>query len=140
MIDGWPMSDAAQRPKVGAIGWVDLTVPNAQEVLDFYRQVVGWTETPVDMGGYSDWCVNEPETGRTVAGICHARGSNAKLPAQWLVYITVEDVDASATRVVELGGELVVEPYDMGGHGRMCVIRDPGGAVAALFAPAGESA
>ena len=41
-------------PEVGSIGWFDLTVENADEVREFYRRVVGWTETPLDMGGYSD--------------------------------------------------------------------------------------
>jgi predicted enzyme related to lactoylglutathione lyase len=71
-----------------------------------------------------------------VAGICHARGSNADLPAQWLATITVEDVDRNAARCAELGGEILAGPRDMGSQGRFCVIRDPAGAVAALFSPA----
>jgi predicted enzyme related to lactoylglutathione lyase len=121
-------------PGVGTIGWRDLTVDDAEKVRDFYLDVVGWTSAPVDMGGYSDFTMMTPD-GRPVAGICHARGTNAGLPAQWLVYITVEDVGASAERCVGRGGELVVPPKEMGGHGRYCVIRDPAGAVAALFEP-----
>ena len=85
------------------------------------------------MGGYSDYCMNEPQTDKTVAGICHARGQNAKLPAAWLVYINVDDVDKSLAKCVELGGEVVSEIRSYGGQGRYCVIRDPAGAVAALF-------
>lgn len=125
-------------PAVGSIGWTDLTVENADRVRDFYEEVVGWTSSELSMGDYSDFCMTEPASGSIVAGICHARGSNADYPAQWLVYITVEDVDASAARAVELGGEVLVAPRD-GGGGRLCVIRDPSGAVAALYAAA-ESA
>jgi uncharacterized protein len=120
-------------PVVGSIGWVDLTVEDADATRDFYRDVVGWNVTDVDMGGYSDYCMNEPHTGKTVAGICHARGSNAALPAAWLVYITVENVDKSVAKCVELGGEVISQPRSYGGQGRYCVIRDPAGAVAALF-------
>ncbi len=67
-----------------------------------------------------------------MAGVCHARGPNAGLPALWLVYITVEDVDRTAARVVELGGEIIREPRSAGGQARYCVIRDPAGAVCAL--------
>ena len=70
------------------------------------------------------------------AGICHAIGSNADLPPQWLIYIVVEDADASARKVEVLGGEVIAGPRDMGG-GRFCVIRDPIGAVCALFTPPG---
>lgn len=48
--------------------------------------------------------------------------------------LTVEDVDASAALCVEMGGKIVSGPKAMGEMGRYCVIRDPAGAVAALFA------
>src|SRR5689334_12438889 len=121
------------RPEVGTVGWTDLTVPNAEEVRDFYHQVVGWTPQPLDMGGYSDFVMAAPASGKGVAGVCHARGSNVGLPAQWLIYIVVEDVDQSAARCVELGGKLIAGPKDMGGQGRYCVFQDPAGAVAALW-------
>jgi uncharacterized protein len=118
----------------GRIGWIDLTVPDAEAIRDFYNAVIGWTAIEVDMGGYSDYCVHSAEGEAPVAGICHARGANARLPAQWLVYITVEDLDASAARCVELGGEVLDAPRAYGGGGRFCIIRDPAGAVAALYA------
>jgi len=122
--------------KLGSITWTDLTVPDAERVRDFYKEVAGWEASPVDMGGYSDFSMTAPG-GDTVAGICHARGSNKDLPAQWLVYINVDDLDRRASRCRELGGEVLVGPKSMGDYGRLCVIRDPAGAVAALFEPAG---
>ena len=87
-----------KRPVIGTVSWMDLTVADAPRVRDFYREVVGWDVTDVDMGGYSDYCMNAPESGATVAGICHARGVNADLPPQWLVYITVADLDHAMER------------------------------------------
>lgn len=58
-----------------------------------------------------------------------------KLPAQWLIYITVADLEASTRRCAELGGEVLAGPREMGGQGRVAVIRDPAGVVAALFQP-----
>lgn len=127
------MSPAANA-ETGTIGWTDLTVENAEQVRDFYAAVTGWTPSPVDMGGYNDFNMSAPGSGGPVAGICHARGANAELPPQWLIYITVDDVDASAARCRRLGGEVIAGPKDMGKQGRYCVIRDPAGAVAALFA------
>lgn len=129
------MSDV-KKPEVGSITWTDLTVPNADAVKNFYSEVVGWKSEPVSMGDYNDFNMNLPASEKTVAGICHQRGPNAGLPAQWLVYITVENVDKSAKRCVELGGKIIGNPKDMGGYGRFCVIQDPAGAVAALFEPA----
>ena len=123
--------------QIGAVTWRDLTVDDAQKVRDFYRRVVGWESSEQDMGGYSDFNMNLPGTEQTVAGICHARGSNANLPPQWLIYVTVEDVEQSAGRCVELGGEVIDGPRKMGG-GRFCVIRDPAGAVAALYSESNQ--
>ena len=125
-------------PRAGSIGWVDLTVENAGELRDFYREVVGWSSSGVEMGGYEDFAMVPPGGGDAVVGVCHARGANAGLPPQWLVYITVEDLERSMARCVERGGEVIAAPHGAGGLGRYCVIRDPAGAVCALYAPAPE--
>ncbi|MFQ5982726.1 MAG: VOC family protein [Woeseiaceae bacterium] len=117
---------------IGKIGWVDLTVADAPAIRDFYSKVVGWRPEDVDMGEYNDFNMTVPTSGEPAAGICHARGGNAELPSQWLVYITVEDVDRSAETCRELGGTVIVEPISMG-DGKFCVIEDPNGSVAALY-------
>lgn len=129
------MSDES---KIGTIGWHDLTVDNADEVRDFYTQVLGWETSPVDMGGYSDYSMGPPG-GDPVGGVCHARGGNAGLPAQWLMYVTVANTDAAAAKCVELGGEILAGPKSMGSTARYCVIRDPAGAVLALYSSSGEA-
>jgi predicted enzyme related to lactoylglutathione lyase len=123
-----------QALQVGTITWRDLTVKDATAVRDFYASVVGWTFRAEDMGGYSDFSMISPSTGDVVTGVCHARGANSEIPPQWLVYITVADVDASAKTCTDLGGTVLVGPKPMGG-GRFAVIRDPAGAVCALFRP-----
>ena len=117
---------------VGKIGWFDLTVDDAERVRDFYQQVVGWKSEGLDMGGYEDYCML-PEDGGPVAGVCHARGANAGFPAQWLMYITVANLDESLAQCRALGGEVVRGARGLGGQGRFAVVRDPAGAVCALF-------
>jgi predicted enzyme related to lactoylglutathione lyase len=116
----------------GQIGWFDLTVENAETVKDFYHHVVGWSSQPIDMDGYNDHCMVPPGTETPVAGICHARGSNANLPPQWLIYITVADLDASLRQCLALGGQ-ALSPVREAGSGRFVVIRDPAGAACALY-------
>ena len=122
--------------ETGSITWIDLMVEHAEEVKNFYNKIVGWQSEPVAMGDYDDFNMIAPGSGQAVAGICHARGANADLPAQWLIYISVADVDESAAACVDLGGKIITEPKQMGKYGRVCVIEDPAGAVAALFEPA----
>jgi len=117
------------------INWIDLTVPEAERVRDFYVAVAGWRAEPVSMGEYEDFNLCT-EDGTPVAGVCHARGENQGLPPQWLIYITVDDLDAAVAACEEHGGRVVREPVSLAG-GRMCVLADPAGAVAAFFqAPA----
>ncbi|MBX3379712.1 MAG: VOC family protein [Phycisphaeraceae bacterium] len=127
---------------VGHITWHDYTTEDASRLRDFYKGVAGWETSDVAMsdaaGAYADYCMHAPgadgKRGPVVAGVCHARGPNAKLPSQWLMYITVADVAASAKRCVELGGKLLDGPRKMGGQ-MFCAIQDPGGAVCALVSP-----
>jgi uncharacterized protein len=124
--------------KIGSIGWFDLTVENAEEIRDFYSSVVGWKSTPVAMGEYDDYCMNQPDDDTTVAGICHARGANKDIPPQWLMYITVENFEESCERCIALGGK-ILSPVRNSGQGIYCVIQDPAGAVAALYQDTGNA-
>jgi predicted enzyme related to lactoylglutathione lyase len=116
----------------GSIAWHDLTVKDAPRVREFYERVVGWKSSGQSMGEYEDFNMMQPESGDTVAGVCHARGVNADVPPQWLMYVIVEDVDRSAAMCHELGGKVIVAPRQMGG-GRFCVVQDPAGAMCALY-------
>lgn len=125
--------EVKQKPEIGSITWCDLTVPNAIEVRDFYAKVVGWKPEGVLMGDYEDFTMIAPESGKVAAGVCNAKASNAKLPPQLLIYITVEDVDKSSESCIQFGRKVLVEPKNMSGYGKYCVIKDPAGAVCALF-------
>lgn len=125
------MTTSENKKNIGAIEWCDLTVNDADTIQNFYCDVVGWKSGAVSMGDYNDFNINLPESGETIAGVCHARGSNANLPAQWLMYVRVEDVDASADKCRALGGKILDGPRNMGKM-RFCVIQDPEGAVLAL--------
>ncbi|MGP1310834.1 MAG: VOC family protein [Phycisphaerales bacterium] len=124
----------SEQPKVGTAGWIDLTVPEADTIREFYEKVVGWTNQPVDMGGYSDFCMMPPGSESPAAGVCHARGGNADLPPVWLVYFVVEDLDASLREAEARGGQSL-RPVKTMGTSKYAVIRDPAGAICALFQP-----
>jgi uncharacterized protein len=119
--------------KIGTIGWIDLTVDNAEEIREFYEQVTGWRGSPVAMGDYDDHCLCPPAGQDPVAGICHKRGNNSNVPSGWIIYVTVEDVDQSAKTCVRLGGKIMDGPRNYGPTGKFCIIADPSGAVSALY-------
>lgn len=127
------MSDQ-KPPEIGSIGWMDLTVPDADSVRDFYQSVVGWSVEACDMGGYSDYTMTTA-SGKGVSGVCWARGVNAGIPPVWLMYITIADMDASIASVQKFGGKVFIGPKAMGAA-RYAVIEDPAGAKCALYQPA----
>ncbi len=116
----------------GSITWTDLTVVDAERVRDFYAEVAGWTFEGLNMGEYEDFVMKDRDGG-AVAGICHARGMNTNLPPQWLIYITVENLDERVARCLQLGGSTIGDIRSAGGTSRYCVIEDPAGAVAVLY-------
>lgn len=116
----------------GQIMWHDLTVANAEDVRDFYADVVGWTVSEVPMDGYADYGMHETADGEIVAGVCHARGSNASIPPQWLLYVGVADLDLSLQRAVDKGGSVIDGPRAYG-TGRFAIVKDPAGAVMGLY-------
>ncbi len=117
----------------GQIAWNDLTVSDAESVREFYESVVGWTSSPVAMGDYSDYSMIDA-AGDVVAGVCHAKGENASIPPAWLMYVTIENLDERVARCKASGGTVVDGPRPAG-RARIAVIRDPAGAILALYEP-----
>ena len=117
---------------VGDIVWHDLTIDDATEVRDFYKTVIGWEHDDHSMGDYNDYVLHPAGGSNTAVGVCHRRGPNAGMPAQWMIYVQVEDVAESCKRAVHEGGDVIEGPRDMGGKA-FAVIRDPAGAVLAII-------
>jgi hypothetical protein len=124
--------------KIGELAWIDLTVKDAEQIKDFYQQVIGWKHDAISMGDYNDYAMIAPNSGEAVSGICHATGVNANLPSTWLPYFLVADINTSAANVKASGGELLTEIKSMGDD-RYAVIKDPAGAVCAIYQKAAKN-
>ena len=122
---------------VGCIAWLDLTVSDASDAHEFYRQVVGWSVEEVAMadGGetYPDYNMLGDD-GSPAAGVCYARGVNLGLPAIWIIYLPVGDLAESLRRVQEEGGTIIKATKGSDGAYASAVIQDPVGACLALVA------
>ncbi|HKX45211.1 MAG TPA: hypothetical protein VJP77_00705, partial [Planctomycetota bacterium] len=114
-------------PAPGRIGWVDLTLPDvhgqdASTLRDFYVAVAGVTAEPLDMGGYPDFVLKASD-GEPVAGVCHARGTNADQPHGWMVYFVVRDLAASRAEALRRGATVLHDRGTPGETHRYAVIR-----------------
>ena len=128
--EAMPPVDASDAARAGKIAWLDLTVPNASAMRDFYEQVVGWSveEFAMEDGGerYADFNMLGAD-GQPAAGVCHARGVNQDLPAVWMIYLPVGDLEESLRRVQEEGGSVLKEMRAADGTLSCAMIKDPVG-------------
>jgi predicted enzyme related to lactoylglutathione lyase len=111
----------------GTVTWNELITDNPAAV-PFYEQVLGVTTTTMEMGEdkYTMFHVG----GKEVAGSMPPQ--MAGVPNHWQVYFAVADADAAAAKIKQLGGSVMVEPFDTP-IGKMAVVADPQGAVFSLF-------
>jgi hypothetical protein len=116
----------------GAFSWTELTTSDPKAAGAFYSKLLGWKLSDMDMGPMGTYTVvNVGDQG--IGGIV-ATPPNAKgMPPTWGTYITVDDVDKVAARVVGLGGKLLMPPTDIPTVGRFATIMDPQGATISLI-------
>ena len=58
-----------------------------------------------------------------------AQESEAGVPPHWKVYLAIDDIDATASQVSNLGGTVIVDEFDEDESGRMMLAQDPTGAM-----------
>lgn len=116
----------------GEICWVDAVQPDLEEGKRFYGEVLGWTfgETQEEHGSYTQAFTN----GKNVAAIMPAP-PGGQVPAAWTIYFYSSDAAATAERIREAGGRIVVEPMQVAEFGTMVVAADPAGAVFGVWQP-----
>ncbi len=102
--DDVPVEDAPGR-RYGDIGYMTLNVPDAARARAFYGALFGWT-------------VHETGEGFHVSSITPPSGiSGGHDRADVMIYFRVDDIDAAAQRVRDLGGEVLsTADYESGGN------------------------
>jgi predicted enzyme related to lactoylglutathione lyase len=111
----------------GSLAWNELAARDIDAAKRFYEAVFGWQAETNAYGdtSYTEWKLD----GRSVGGMIEMNEQwPAEIPAHWMVYFAVEDIDAAVARAQELGGKVAVEPTDTP-VGRFAVLNDPHGAV-----------
>ncbi len=112
----------------GEFCWVDLSTTDVNGATSFYGELLGVDTQaapgdPEETGGYGFFT----KDGKMVAGYGPTQRDGQ--PSTWSSYIKVEDADATAEQVKEVGGEVHFGPIDLPNEsGRMAVLQDPTGA------------
>jgi len=121
----------------GALCWNELFSTNVDAAGKFYIQTIGWTTESMDMGPMGTYTLfnreGETKEDGNAAGMLNMPPNMKGVPSHWLSYFAVTDCDASAKKVSELGGKVVMPPMDIPNIGRFAIVQDPQGATFALF-------
>jgi predicted enzyme related to lactoylglutathione lyase len=141
----------------GSLNFNGLNTRDARAAQSFYGSVFGWQTLGLEGGamawtlaGYGDFVrQRDPDLRErmaeagvpegfedVIATLIPIAADQPDVPAHWSVTFTVDDADATAERAAELGGRVVVPPFDAP-FVRMTVITDPQGAtfIASKFVP-----
>ena len=140
----------------GSLNFNGLNTRDPEGAKSFYGSVFGWQTLGLGsaemwrLPGYGDFLErSDPELRRrmaesgapdgfedVVATLNPIAGDQPDVPPHWSVTFAVDDADATAERAAELGGQVIVPPFDAPWV-RMTVITDPQGAtfIASKFVP-----
>jgi uncharacterized protein len=141
----------------GSLNFNGLNTRDVEGARSFYGSVFGWRTLTLEFGaemwalpGYGDHLERDnPGLRRQIAEAGGPEGfedvvatinpiadDQPDTPAHWSVTFAVDDADAAAAKATELGGRVIVPPFDAPWV-RMTVIGDPQGAtfIASKFAP-----
>lgn len=116
----------------GAFSWTELMTTDPEAAKDFYGELFHWQMKDMPMEEMT-YTVLGPSAEREMGGLMKLPPDAEGCPPHWGVYVTVDDVDATAQKAVQLGGKLMVPPRDIPNVGRFCVIQDPQGATLAAI-------
>jgi hypothetical protein len=141
----------------GSLNFNDLRTRDVEGAKEFYGAVFGWTTLTVG-GGFEMWSLpgygdhlerDDPDIRKrmaeleapagfedVVASLSSIADDQPDVPAHWGLTFAVDDADATAKKAEELGGTVVVPPFDAPWV-RMTVLTDPQGATftASKFVP-----
>jgi predicted enzyme related to lactoylglutathione lyase len=142
--------------QAGSVNFNDLHARDLEGARSFYGSVFGWKTLALGPGmeawtlpGYGDFLERDdpdlrqrmkdaqaPEGFEDVVATLNPITEGQTDPPHWGVTFAVDDADATAAKAAELGGNVLVPPFDAPWV-RLTVLRDPQGAtfVASKFVP-----
>lgn len=111
--------------------WTELSSRDPEGAAAFYRALFGWDarvqETPG--GPYTLFSLG----GTDVGGVVHMNEDWGDMPAAWMPYFGIADLESALRTVAEQGGTAATEPIEAPGVGRFAVVQDPQGAFCSII-------
>ncbi|MBC8127940.1 MAG: VOC family protein [Gloeobacteraceae cyanobacterium ES-bin-144] len=119
-------------PQVGIFGWNELITSDVEAAKKFYCEMFGWEwETKTMAPGWDYTLFKKGET--MVAGMFGITPEMGPIPPHWLSYVMSADIEADVEKAKAAGGSILKEATEVPNTGVFAIIRDPQGAVFALW-------
>ncbi|OEV05203.1 hydrolase [Streptomyces oceani] len=109
--------------------WVVGMLPDLAAGRRFYGELMGWgfSEPDPERDAYTVALSD----GRAAAGMLAK--PDGRTPTDWVQHLATSDAKAAVERVRAAGGQVMMDPFELGGTGVTAVVADPGGAVFQLW-------
>jgi len=123
----------------GSFHWNELMTHDLAKAKAFYGEAIGWTFEEMPMAGtmYGEAYVIAKAGDQFAGGMYEMKGPDfANVPDHWLPYLAVDDIDARVKKALAAGANVLREPFDVEGVGRIAILKEPGGAVVGWMTPA----
>jgi predicted enzyme related to lactoylglutathione lyase len=117
----------------GHFVWYELLTTDAAAASVFYTRVMGWGAWDASTPGKTYILFGDGTSAISALTPLPEDARQMGVQPTWVGYVGVDDVDASAERVMRLGGDVHVPPTDVSDISRFSVFADPQGARLALF-------
>ena len=120
--------------RIGTFCWADLGSTEQQGAKAFYGNLFGWTAVDLSVGPdqfYTMFHLNERQVGATYT--LRQDQLEQGVAAHWMLYVAVENADATAAKAESFGAKILAPPFDVFDAGRMAVLQDPTGAVFSVW-------
>lgn len=114
----------------GCLGWNELNTRDPEKASGFYAGLFGWEMDPMQDDGKLAYVLIK-NSGWMNGGIM-PMSEPGDAPPHWLPYFIVQSCDRAANTIRELGGAVLVEPFEPGA-GRISIASDPQGGMFAIF-------
>lgn len=133
-ISGWQAGQMSRfvSGTANAFGWAELNARGLDRAVVFYETVFGWTHSTSPFGEGQEYTQFEHDGQRIAGALEMSPMIPAEVPSYWLLYFTVDDVDAAYQKALGLGAREMVSPQDFPG-GRFAIVSDPQGAAFGLM-------
>jgi len=119
----------------GAFHWNELMTRDVAGAKAFYGKVCGWTFQDMEVDGIAYTIAMAGD--RPAGGIFAMNGPEFEgMPVHWGSFVAVPDADAAVAAAKAAGGQIVKEPFEVTGVGRIAIVMDPEGAALGVIKPA----